>query len=382
MRRFLTAFLVFFGAYASADVIHPVVYNTLEIPITPFSNMASGYQATNPGFRAILRSESGHLIAGGPLTIDAVIAGRRDDATQGSAYGRLILKLDVVDGYPGVSSGVMSGTYKGTLSICMARNPEAPMADTECLNLKGNIHPERPFQWINKPVDFVVQDGNIEITKYYGNVGEGGTSKQLSLAVFHPAYGFAAPGKAFKDYQSPLVLDLDHNGKIDLVNVWADLPIVRFDLTGEGKKLRTGWVKGQDGFLFLDNGSGCVTDGRQFFGEFTNSLEGDRTFHNGFDALAATLDPNATGKVIAAKHANLKVWQDKNQDGLCQLSEVASASRFVREIPLAYRTIQNPKLTEDNEIRLVGSYVGVDGKKHNLSDVWFKLRRHEQLSMK
>ena len=45
-------------------------------------------------------------------------------------------------------------------------------------------------------------------------------------------------------------------------------------------------------------------------------------------------------------------------------------------------TIEKPGLTEDNEIRLVGHYIGQDGRKHNLSDAWFKLRRHELLSSK
>jgi hypothetical protein len=120
-----------------------------------------------------------------------------------------------------------------------------------------------------------------------------------------------------------------------------------------------------------------VTNGTQLFGEYTDSRHGERTFANGFSALARKLDPRGTGRVVAKAHPELKVWRDRNQDGVCELSEVVPAAKIVKTISLAYRTIENPKLTEDNEIRLTGRYVGVDGKSHLIGDVWFKQRRNE-----
>jgi len=370
--------LYFFANLAKADMVPLIDYAVMEIPITPFSNMASGYQATNPGFRAILKSQGGDFIAGGHMTMDAVIRGETDDASQGSAYGRLILKMNIEEAYPGIANGLMQGKYNGLLSICMAQDTESYMASTQCKSLQGNLHGERPFQWLDKPVEFEVNDGNIRITKYSGNTGEGGTSRQIALSVFHPAYGFAAPGKAFKDYQSPIVLDLNGNGKVDLVNVWADRPQIRFDFEGSGQKLRTGWVKSSDGFLFWDNGTGCVANGKQLFGESTLEAKFDEPkYENGFDAMAKLLDPKATGKVVVKNFPQLKIWQDKNQDGVCQKREVASASRWVKEIPLAYTVDANPKLQEDNEVRMKGSYIDVHGKKQFLADVWFKIRRND-----
>jgi len=367
----------FCAVISRADVVDLIDYNALMIPVTPFSNMASGFQATNPGFRAIIRSVSGDFVAGGPLNIDSVIRGYNDDASSGSPYGKLVMRVDMEEAYPGVSSGMMKGTYKGTLSICMAQDPSSSYLNTQCKNLSGNIHPERPFQWLNKQIDFKVEDGNITITKYYGSVGEGGTSQQLSLAVFHPAYGFAAPGKAFKDYQSPLVLDLDYNNKMDLVNVWDESTPVRFDLNGTGAKVRTGWVQPKDGLLFWDNGSGCVQNGTEFFGEYTDSKDDDRTFENGFKALQAKLDKKNTGKIVAKNFPQLKIWRDAGKDGVCKPNEVVAAMKLVKEIHLAYVTHENVKLNEDNEVRLTGKYVGVDGKSHLIGDVWFKQRRNE-----
>ncbi len=373
MARFAICIL-FISSWLKADLIHMVEYPVMELPITPFSNMASGYQATNPGFRALLFSEAGEFLAGGPLTMDAVMKGYSDDASQGSAYGKLVLKIDLTDSYPGIGSGMMQGNFRGTLTICKSKNIDAEVQDTECENITGNIHPERPFQWIRKPVQFQIKNGGIKITRFEGNTGEGGTSQQLALAIFHPAYGFAAPGKAFKDYQSPLVLDLNHDGKLNLLNVYDEKTAVTFDLNGDGQKIRTGWVKAEDGFLFEDNGSGCVQNGTQLFGEFTHSTNGTAKYENGFLALSKLY--GRAGKVVVSKQPKLKIWRDLNQDGSCQKSEVVSAATHIRLISLETNVIENPALDEDNEVRITGKYIGVDGKSHLIGDVWFKQRRN------
>ena len=372
----LTLFILSLSFWLRADVIPLVEYPTMDLPITPFSNMASGYQATNPGFRVILMSDGGEFMAGGPLTMDAVMKGYSDDASSGSAYGKLVLRIDLLDTHPGISTGLLTGTFHGTLSICKARDIESEMQDTECENLSGNIHPDRPFQWIRKPVSFAIKNGGIQITRFDGNTGEGGTSQQLALAVYHPAFGFAAPGKAFKDYQSPLVLDLNDDGKLNLLNVWDEKSAVLFDLNGEGQKVRTGWVKAQDGFLFEDNGSGCVQNGTQLFGEFTHAKQGHSEFENGFVALSKLYDPKHSGNIKVSKFPALKIWQDLSQDGICQPNEVTTASKLIRTISLKTKTIAHPKLDEDNEIRIVGHTIGVDGKRHLIGDVWFKQRRN------
>jgi hypothetical protein len=349
----------------------------IEFPITPFSNMESGFQATDPGFRAFIKAADGKtFVAGGPLTMDAVMAGRSDDASQGSAYGKLILHMSEAV-FPMLAHRQASrGTNHGYLSICMAADTNAPINQTTCKSIGGN-ESDRPFQVIDKEIDYTFDAaGNITITKYYGSTGDGGTETQLSLAVFHPAFGFAAPGKAFKDYQSPLVLDLDHNGQLDLVNVWDDQRPISFDLNGTGSRVRTGWVKGTDGLLFIDNGTGCVTDGTQFLGEYTGAVAGKRTFRNGFEALARKFDPQGTGRVVVAEHPELMIWRNTAQDGVCKKSEVFPASRFVREIAVGYQVVPDVKLTEDNEIRLTGTYLGTDGVNHLVGDVWFKQRRH------
>jgi hypothetical protein len=369
---------------------------SLLIPVTPFSNMASGYQATNPGFRAILKDQGGKLVAAGPVTMDSVINGYSDDASSGSAYGRLVLSVDMAFVSPEAQTGQMDGAHQGTLSICMASDTNAGYDLSSCKNLDGNLHPERPFQWLDKPCSFDVKDKQIKITSYSGNTGEGGTRSQIALAVYHPAFGFAAPGKAFKDYQSPLVLDLDRDAKLDLVDVWDESQAVSFDLAGSGKAVRTGWVGRSDALLALDlNGDGAINDGRELFGEFSAATAATRQaddlgrrFTDGFQALAQ-YDLNRDGRIDAKDKifSALRLWTDANSDGVTQKGELrALREGGVKEISLAYvKTSKNgrPETVFDNDVRLKSSYVGTDGKRHLAADVWFKQRRYtENLSAK
>jgi hypothetical protein len=349
---------------------------SLQIPVTPFSNMEQGYQATNPGFRIILKTQGGVFITGAPLTMDAVITGTTDDASEGTPYGKLILNVRLPPVSPALAM-LMDGNYEGSLSICMASDPTSALEDTVCKNLTSAIRDAgRPFQWIDKSVGFSVQAGNATITRFDGDTGEGGTTEQIALSTFHPAFGFAAPGKAFKDYQSPLVLDLSAKGKLELTNVWNDRTPIYFDLAGTGKKVRTGWTAADEGFLFVDDGSGCVHDGTQLIGEYTETTGGKKRFENGFIALEKLFDPNHSGRVVVAQHPALKVWRNRAMDGVCKLSEVFPAGQFIKEIDLNYQKVTSVKLTADNEIRVTGSYVAPDQTRHLVADVWFKQRRN------
>jgi len=123
--------------------------------------------------------------------------------------------------------------------------------------------------------------------------------------------------------RDPLTLDLNNNG-LETVPVSATNPVY-FDLTGEGVQSSVGWVAPNDGFLTLDrNGDGLINDGTELFGDATPAYEAGTTTPttgktaDGFEALAQE-DTNGDGIVNSgdANFANLRVWQDLNQDGVC-----------------------------------------------------------------
>ena len=128
----------------------------------------------------------------------------------------------------------------------------------------------------------------------------------------------------FVNRRDPLTLDLNNNG-LETLPINATNPVY-FDLTGEGVQSSVGWVAPSDGFLALDrNGDGLINDGTELFGDATPAYEAGTTTPttgktaDGFEALAQE-DTNADGVVNAqdANFANLRVWQDANQDGISQ----------------------------------------------------------------
>ena len=83
-----------------------------------------------------------------------------------------------------------------------------------------------------------------------------------------------------------------------------------FDVGGDLFRERTGRLKGDDGFLVLDaNGNVWVDEISEMFGN---------RFQGGYDG-------NGDGKISMADvvWARLRIWQDKNRDGVAGRSEKA-----------------------------------------------------------
>ena len=97
-------------------------------------------------------------------------------------------------------------------------------------------------------------------------------------------------------------------------------------LFGDLFREKTGWLKGDDGFLALDsNGNGRIDDISELFG---NRFEG------GYAELAR-YDSNGDGKISQADliWSELRVWQDYNRDGITDTGELKSLSALgIREI--------------------------------------------------
>lgn len=317
--------------------------------------------------------------------------GHSDSASAGTAYGRLVLNVPLTWMAPDLETGRMDGVGQGSLSICMAADKNAPLEASSCKSLSGNLHPERPFQWIDKGVSYRVAAGKVTVERYSGATGEGGTPTQIALAVFHPAYNFAAPAKAFKDYQSPLVIDLDGNRQIDLLSVHDLKHKVLFDLTGDGGVSRTGWVAPGDALLALDaNGNGTIDSGRELFGQHSMAAgpvaysREDCLFDNGFVALGH-YDSNLDGRIDAQDpvFGKLLVWRDRNSDGKSQASELSKLSEAgIASISLTWKPMASTSHASENEIRETSFITMKDGARREIVDVWFKQQAMHSLAAK
>ncbi len=129
---------------------------------------------------------------------------------------------------------------------------------------------------------------------------------------------------------SPLVLDLDGDG-IELSQL-NNTGSVYWDGDVDGFREASGWVKADDGLLVRDlNANGTIDDNSELFGN-------GATYASGFASLAA-LDSNHDNKITSAdtNFSQLKVWQDTNQDGVSQASELHTLSSLgITEISLTY----------------------------------------------
>ena len=118
----------------------------------------------------------------------------------------------------------------------------------------------------------------------------------------------------------PLSLDLNGDGKI------GTLPLARgvhFDMDNSGFAEKLSWIAPEDGLLVnLADGATRISNGSQLLGNETRLPSGELAA-DGFEALAA-LDDNGDGKVDAqdAAFAHLRVWQDKNSDGIASTDEL------------------------------------------------------------
>jgi hypothetical protein len=115
----------------------------------------------------------------------------------------------------------------------------------------------------------------------------------------------------------PLVLDLDGNG-IQLTDISHGNGVL-FDLTGDGIREQVSWVAPNDGLLVYDrNQNGRIDDGKELFGNQHHATDG-------FAELARfDLDANGMIDTNDPLFTRLKIWQDKNQNGISEEAELSS----------------------------------------------------------
>jgi hypothetical protein len=143
---------------------------------------------------------------------------------------------------------------------------------------------------------------------------------------------------------SPIVIDVAGNG-FNLTNAGNG---VRFDITGDGVPLQISWTSANsdDAWLAIDrNGNGTIDDGGELFGSSSPQpylSEGESK--NGFRALVM-LDKleyggNGDGQIDSrdAVFFKLKLWQDRNHNGVSEAEELQSlGDSEIRIIELQYR---------------------------------------------
>lgn len=166
---------------------------------------------------------------------------------------------------------------------------------------------------------------------------------------------------------SPLVVDLDMDGQIELVSL-ANTQTY-WDIDGDSFAEASGWVSADDGLLAIDlNGDGVIDSHDELFGSLTT---------DGFTELAV-LDSNSDGVIdtLDTQFTDLLIWQDVNQNGISGAAELHSLADFnITSINLNATTPTNLYI-EGHNISHVSSFTVDDGVNpattHEIVDAWFE----------
>ncbi len=273
-----------------------------------------------------------------------------------------------------------SSTYEVTLEIsktqyeeliAFGENPQKYGFDQTDYNALHNSCIDFTYKSLQvigyNPPDETNEEGNIIPTDNRNKLYELLKQYEADVIFYNEANQCIAPevnnnfssANNFIQRIDPLSLDLDGDG-IETAGANAG---ITFDFDGDGLKTGTGWVKGDDGFLVLDrNGNGQIDNGGELFGVDTVKANGQKAT-DGFDALR-DFDSNGDGVFDAkdAQFANVRVWQDTNQDGIAQTGELKTLAEH-NIVAINLDSTASNQNSNGNLVSAIGSFVRGDGSE-------------------
>ncbi|HEY8209400.1 MAG TPA: hypothetical protein VIG99_18050 [Myxococcaceae bacterium] len=188
--------------------------------------------------------------------------------------------------------------------------------------------------------------------------------------------GAAESYKKAQQTSSPVMLDLNHDGKLGTTGVSTAKDradgqtgkTIAFDIDGDGKKENVEWMDGKGDGMLVDDKNGAVTAAANGNGEINGkSLFGDEggKFGNGYNKMAQ-YDANKDGQLTGAELQGVKVWQD-NGDGKVQAGELKSLAELgITQLSTGVNNVQNAR----GENLQQSSFVQ-NGQTVKSEDVWF-----------
>lgn len=168
-----------------------------------------------------------------------------------------------------------------------------------------------PIEGVRSLISYEAGNAYINISKSMTQLTES-DKKNIEIVTKNITKLSALP----REVITPIIFSI--NKESDFSNLLNLGKTVNFELNGDGKSEQWPWVKSTTGFLVWDpQNTGKITSGRQMFGSVTWWI----FFENGYQALDA-LDDNRNGQLAGDELIGIRVWFDKNSNGISEPGEV------------------------------------------------------------
>jgi len=217
-----------------------------------------------------------------------------------------------------------------------AENIVMDSADTQIFDTLGNVKQIGELSQGNFTVDefgaIVRSEATSENTSLVGSRQHGRFNNRsfgyrLSDGT-HPSIEVTIGNSRYRlhdtVFTSPLVLDMDGDGKLEASNgEWLphdynNSRVVEFDIDGDNFVDITEWVGPNDGLLVANVKEGAKINANSLFGEAGGFLDG-------FEKLTL-LDADGNRVISGAELDTLSVWQDKNSNAQIDAGELSSVA--------------------------------------------------------
>lgn len=273
------------------------------------------------------------------------------------------------DGYGGDGQGSIQ--YDGTgLSGGIGGDSEGEIKKATHGGTFKSDDKKYTYTWGGEGSDLII-NGTITVKNFHnGDLGITLNERKKKDSVAETVSTLFNSAQRFvQRFGDPLTLDLNGNG---IETVPASTPPLFFDLNADGIKTSTGWIAPSDGLLVMDrNSNGMIDTGAELFGDATPKYDAagnptTGTTADGFAALAQE-DTNHDGIVDSqdANWANLRVWQDLNQDGISQSNELKTLDELGIASFNVGRTAHSQMLPSGNQMADLGTFTRTDGSTGN-----------------
>lgn len=253
----------------------------------------------------------------------------------------------VVDLLNATQTANMLSTGKNVSQVCSAASGNTPTVtstlrttfnvnDANLVRIRGGSESAGVFDLLpTQAIKNALVAANGANSTWYGLMFK---ITPLKILAGVPVVTEAGNSKCYNvQLYSPLVLDFARQGRTRLIDASAG---VKFDHDADGHSENTGWFNGEKSALLVFDDGKEKLNGANLFGQSTYISSLNRNAINGFEALAQ-YDANKDNRIDSNDpiFPKLKLWFDKNTNGIADKGEMVNLNTEVSSISLNFTDV-------------------------------------------